>query len=149
RIRNPVQQMQEYQRFINQLQQDIARDTSLQKLFNVVTERKDFNLKALDTVVTRWQKLPLVYDDKGQVKEYTEKEKKERKGKAPKLPGDTAEWKDVEVGQEVKVTVTSKKSTAAKDKKDPDKKDADKKDPDKDKKDADKEKKDPDKDKKE
>src|SRR5262249_46907108 len=43
RIRNPVQQMQEYQRFINQLQLDIARDTSLQKLFNIVTERKNFN----------------------------------------------------------------------------------------------------------
>jgi hypothetical protein len=115
RIRNPAQQMQEYQNFLNRIQQQSG--PNFNALFKVITDRKEFNLQGTDKTIVRWAKLPTEYDEKGNAKEYTEKEKKELKGKDPKLPGYRAELKDLEVGQYVKITVSSKKPSA-KDKKD-------------------------------
>jgi hypothetical protein len=122
RIRNPYQQMQEYQNFLNRIQQQAG--TNFNNLFKVVTDRKEFNLQGTDKTVVRRAKLPVEYDEKGNLKEYTEKEKQEKKGKDSKLPGYQAEFGNLEVGQLVKITVSMKKPSskdkteAPKDKKD-------------------------------
>jgi hypothetical protein len=109
RIRDPYRQMQEYQNFLNRIQQQAG--TNFNALFKVVTDRKEFNLQGTDKTIVRLAKLPVVYDEKGNVKEYTEQEKKEKKGKDSKLPGYQAEFANLEVGQVVKITVSSKKPT--------------------------------------
>jgi hypothetical protein len=128
RIRDPYRQMQEYQNFLNRIQQQAG--TNFNALFKVVTDRKEFNLQGTDKTIVRLAKLPVVYDEKGNVKEYTEQEKKEKKGKDSKLPGYEAVFGNLEVGQLVKITVSSKKPTPK-----------DKSDSPREKKDADKEKK--------
>jgi hypothetical protein len=106
---------------------------------------------------------PLQFDEKGNRKKYTAEELKEFKGDTPeeqKMVGFKADFADLRVGDNAKVTLSywranKKKETESpgeKDKKDADKKDSDKKDADKkaedkkeEKKDADAEKKDADK----
>jgi len=62
-----------------------------------------------EVVVRRWE-LPKVYDDKGNLKEYTSKERKELRGKDLKVPGYAATWDDVQFGQKVKLYLKSKKA---------------------------------------
>jgi len=131
----PAHRAQRLQEFYTHLQKKYAN------LFDVKTDRKDFDLDAIDKIVVRWKELPTEYDEKGNVKEYTPKELKERRGKDSKVPGYSAEWADLRVGQEVQVYVTTPKKKAktttkepAKDKKDEPVKDK-KDEPAKDKKD--------------
>jgi hypothetical protein len=101
--------------------------------FIVVTNTKDFDLEIQEKVVYRKLILPFEYDDTGNVKTYTEKEKAELRGDDKTKPGYTAKLEEFQPGQEVKLYLTP-----------PKKKDKDKekdKDPDADKdKDKDKEK---------
>ena len=78
--------------------------------FQPAVAYKDVDAEATEDVVVRRAKLPVQYDDKGNVKEYTEKEKKELRGKDPKIPGYAALWADVQTGQQVKLYLKSKKA---------------------------------------
>jgi hypothetical protein len=78
--------------------------------FRPAVAYKDVEAEATEDVVVRRAKLPVQYDDKGGVKEYTEKEKKELRGKDPKIPGYAALWADVQTGQQVKLYLKSKKA---------------------------------------
>jgi hypothetical protein len=78
--------------------------------FRSAVAYKDVDAEAIEDVVVRRSTLPVQYDDKGNVKDYTEKEKKELRGKDPKVPGYAALWADVQTGQQVKLYLKSKKA---------------------------------------
>jgi hypothetical protein len=71
---------------------------------------KDVDPQGTEDILVRRSKLPVQYDDRGNVKEYTEKEKKDLRGKDPKVPGFAALWADVQTGQKVKLYLKSKKA---------------------------------------
>ncbi len=77
--------------------------------FRTAVAYKDVIAEPTDQVTVRRSKLPPQYDDKGNVKPYTEKEKKELRGKDPKIPGYAALWADVQTKQKVKLYLKSKK----------------------------------------
>jgi hypothetical protein len=120
---NPVLRMQRLQQIVAQAQALPLQGPPGASPYRVATAYKDFDAEAIDDVVVRRLKLPMEYDDKGNVKEYTEKEKKELRGNDPKKPGYAATWDDVQLGQKVKLYLTTKKKTAAKAKADKAKKD--------------------------
>ena len=70
-------------------------------------------LMTIDDLKVRTQEPPVAYDEKGNKKKYTAKEKKELKGD-PKLPGYTAGFEDLKVNQIVEVWLVYKKSDKTK-----------------------------------
>jgi hypothetical protein len=86
--------------------------------FMVVTTTKDFDLEIQEKAVYRKLSLPFEYDDTGNVKTYTDKEKAELRGTDKSKPGYTAKFEELQAGQELKLYLTppSKKAPAAKDK---------------------------------
>jgi hypothetical protein len=114
KTKNPTQRAMKLQQLMLRIQSMPIQDVS--KLFKTKKGRKDFDLVAIEDVKVRVKKLPVRYDEKGNVQEYTAKEKKELKGKDPNLPGYTAEWDNVSNGQTVKVYLKAKKKKPAKDK---------------------------------
>ena len=77
--------------------------------FRTAVAYKDVTAEPTDNVMVRRSKLPPQYDDKGNVKPYTDKEKKELRGDDPKIPGYAALWADVQKKQKVKLYLKSKK----------------------------------------
>jgi hypothetical protein len=73
----------------------------------------DYDIIPIDECPTRRLRLP-TKDEDGKPKTYSEKEKKELKGDDPKLPGYTASWDNLKVGQTCQVTL-SRKRTDSKD----------------------------------
>src|SRR5438309_671433 len=59
----------------------------LQSLFNVKYDHRRFEVEMATNVEVRTLFLPAAYDDMGNLKDYTEKEKKELKGPNPSVPG--------------------------------------------------------------
>jgi hypothetical protein len=80
------------------------------KLFR--TKEIDVELRAADNVKVRSEFLPTEYDDKGNLKKWTEKEKKALKGNS-KLPGYPAEYDALRPGQGVKIYLAKALSKAA------------------------------------
>jgi hypothetical protein len=113
RITDPGKRLRRLQR-LAQLEAKFARGQA--KASKVTTARKDFNLQAIEEVKVRLMQLPVEYDDKGHVKKYTAKEKKELRGKDLTLPGYTGSWDQVSAGQTVKVYLLPKKKKPAADK---------------------------------
>jgi hypothetical protein len=115
RTRDPIQRAQKMQRLAADIERQQAQQTqqAARQANNTVTVHKDFDLDAAADAKVRRQDPPVQYDDKGNVKKYTEKELKELKGPDTKLPGYAADWSDLKVGQMVKITLTK-----AQDKKD-------------------------------
>lgn len=92
--------------------------------FQLKTDHKTIDFELADNVVVRTMILPEVFDEKGNIKQYTEEEKKALKGKNPNLPGYEAKIDDIKQGQTVTVTlshVTPKKPAAKEGDKDADK----------------------------
>jgi hypothetical protein len=128
--RNPgeyLRRMQQMTNEINKLQaQAIQQGFKPQNSpFKMVVEKKDVDFHTADGVKVRALTLPIKFDDKGDIKKYTEDEKKQLRGKDASLPGYEAKLEDLKTGQFIKVTLARHKE---------DKKDADK---DKDAKDKD------------
>jgi hypothetical protein len=115
----------DYQRAMQRISQDMARlqqqvaqqmyqagtatfDPNNQP-FIVVTNTKDFDLEVQDKVVYRKLILPVEYDDTGNIKKYTEKEKAELRGDDKTKPGYTAKLEEFQAGQEVKLYLTPPK----------------------------------------
>jgi hypothetical protein len=85
----------------------------------------NFDLKSADNLKVRLTKLPVVLDDKGKPKKYTQKERDALKGPDRNLPGYQSEFGNLKTGQKVKVTLSKKKEAPRPSSKD---KDADKDD---------------------
>src|SRR5262249_3501725 len=111
-----------------------------QSPFNVKLDRRTVEVEMATNVEVRTVFLPAAYDDMGNLKEYTEKEKRELKGPNPSAPGYKSDLSALQAGQKVRVTLAKVREKseapaepAKKDveKEDPEKKDAEKKDPEK------------------
>ncbi|HZZ78281.1 MAG TPA: hypothetical protein VFE62_07170 [Gemmataceae bacterium] len=74
--------------------------------FITVTATKDFDLDIEDKATYRKLNLPFEYDDAGNVKTYTDKEKAELRGTDKTKPGYTAKFEELHAGQEVKLYLT-------------------------------------------
>jgi len=111
--RSREQQMQPYQHLqqaVANLQRQMTQaqmhpNQNQQSPFKVVTDHKDVEFQVSDTVQVRTELLPSVYDEKGEVKKYTDEEKKQLKGKRTDLPGYEGKIDDLKVGQLVTVTL--------------------------------------------
>lgn len=111
-----------------------------QNPFKVVVTHKNYDLDVPADAVIRSMQPPDAYDDKGNPKKYTATELKQLKGDDPKLPGYTADFNNLKMGQVVKIHFGKKKDpvkakdkdAAAKDKDAPKEKDVAAKDKDKD-----------------
>ena len=77
--------------------------------FKTVMTKKDYDLEVQDEVVVRKTFLGIEYDDTGNLKQYSEKEKAELRGNDKSKPGYAAKFDDVQPGQEVKVYLTPSK----------------------------------------
>lgn len=119
-LRNPWRAAQELQQLQAQAQRQAAG------AFKTVNAHKDFELEAVEDVKVRTMHLPVVYDDKGQPRKYSDKELRELKGPDTRLPGYQADFDGLKPGQTVKLTLTRKKPDAAKDKEAPKEDDKDK-----------------------
>jgi hypothetical protein len=112
--RNPgeyLRRMQQMTNEINKLQaQAIQQGFKPQNNpFKNVTEKKDVDFHTADGVKVRELTLPVRFDDKGEIKKYTEDEKKQMKGKDASLPGYEAKLEDLKAGQTIKVTLARHK----------------------------------------
>jgi len=96
---------------MQQLEADILfqQTRAINRSFKIVNEHKEFDLTSRDKVIVRLLELPAEYDDKGNLKKYSAAELKELKGKNPDLPGYTADFSKLQVGQTVRVTLAKPK----------------------------------------
>jgi len=78
--------------------------------FITVSTFKDYTLDLQDKVVVRKLFLPSEFDDTGNLKSYSEKEKEELRGKDRTKPGYTAKIDEATTGQEVKLSLTAPKN---------------------------------------
>lgn len=120
RIRNPIQQQQRlaaYQIRLQQFQLQVAAAQAQGPKVNTKTiaHTKELDFDFVPEPKVARANLPMEYDDKGKVKEYTEAEKK--KLRSPDLAGYTAKFEDLEPGQTVKLYLAKPKP--AKKKNDP------------------------------
>jgi hypothetical protein len=109
-IQNPMQQLrkvQQLQNQINRLQQQM-----LAKL-KYKTNYKEIELQPADKFEVRWQKPKVEFDNKGNVKEYTQEELKQLKGNDPDKVGYAGVLEDLADGQYVKVYLVPAKKPAA------------------------------------
>jgi hypothetical protein len=83
--------------------------------FTIKTEKKQFDLEAVDDVRVRIAKLAVEVDDKGKPKRYSDQELRERKGPDPSLPGYTSNFEQLKAGQVVKIKLGRSKPAKAKD----------------------------------
>src|SRR6266542_2914397 len=110
-IKNPTTRAQRlqswqlrYSQWQNRYQTFLSKN---QTQYKTVTHAKDYELDIdVDVKVAR-QNLPVEYDDKGNIKEYTKEELKKMRDKD--LPGYTAKFEDVQPGQTVKLYVAAPK----------------------------------------
>src|SRR5947209_721562 len=81
--KNPVKRQQKLNTIALEIQQLQARAPAGVNAYRTAVAYKDFEVEVPEDVVVRRLNLPLEYDDKGNVKEYTEKEKKALRGSDP------------------------------------------------------------------
>jgi hypothetical protein len=108
-IQNPKQQLRKVQQLqtqINRLQQQILTKTKFQ------TKYKEIELLPTDKFEVRWQKPKVEFDNKGNVKEYTQEELKKLKGNDPNKVGYAGVLEDLADGQYVKLYLVSTKKPA-------------------------------------
>jgi hypothetical protein len=111
---------------INQLNAHVI-DIEKRKMNLYKKETANVEMEADDNTKVRTMLLPVEYDDKGKLKKFTPKELRELKGPNKKLPGYTADWENLAVGQTVEVFLPKQKKPKPKPKtKDKDKEDEDK-----------------------
>jgi hypothetical protein len=121
RTKDPVQRAEKMRRLAAEMEREQQQAARQNNAVHTTTEHKGFDLDAVADAQVRRQDPPVQYDEKGNVKKYTDKELKELKGPDTKLTGYAADWTDLKVGQMVKITLT--KAQDKKDNKDKDKTD--------------------------
>jgi hypothetical protein len=117
RIRNPLQQQQRMQQLMARMQLQQFKGMNLKNLpqnnpFKVVTSFKEYELEPVGDVKVARSQMGVVYDDKGNVKQYTPEELK--KLRDPVMPGYKAKFEEVEPGMTVKFYLTAIKSSGQK-----------------------------------
>jgi hypothetical protein len=80
--------------------------------FITIVNTKDFDLEVQDKVVYRKMILPLEYDDTGNIKTYSDKEKADLRGDDKTKPGYIAKLDEILPGAEVKLSLTPPKKKA-------------------------------------
>jgi hypothetical protein len=114
--RNPGQQQQRMQTFMNRYQQFVQRAQQLgySQLgkYKTIPHYKEFDFDVAPDLKVARAKLPMEYDDKGNIKEYTKEELK--KMRDPNMPGYTAKIEDLQAGQQVKLYLGKPKKTKKK-----------------------------------
>jgi hypothetical protein len=103
------QAAQEMQREMQRQAQRMAENAKRGGPFKVESSGKSYEFAVRDEVIVRRMTLPFLYDDKGNVKQYTEKEVAKLKGTNPKLPGYQAKLEDLEPGHMVKLYIQAPK----------------------------------------
>jgi hypothetical protein len=116
---------QQYAQFYAQASKAAKLDPNNMPFITVVNT-KDFDLEVQDKVVYRKMVLPIEYDDTGNIKTYTDKEKAELRGDDKTKPGYAAKLDEIMPGAEVKLSLTPPKKKAKDKDKDADKDDKDK-----------------------
>src|SRR5437588_7848100 len=113
KIKNPLQRAQKLQQLVAKAEryQVQAALNPGQNPFKVVVTHQKYDLDVPADAVIRSMQPPEAYDDKGNPKKYTAAELKELKGDNPKLPGYTADFNTLKMGQIVKVHFGKKKDT--------------------------------------
>jgi hypothetical protein len=112
-ITNPQKQAKKLQQIQNQMAKLQQR---IQNNVKYTLRYKEFELLPTEKFEVRWQKPKTVFDDKGNVKEYTKEELKKLKGDDPNKVGYDGAVEDLTAGQYVKVfLVPDKKKPAPKD----------------------------------
>jgi hypothetical protein len=106
---NPYQRQQLTVQLLQKVQQ-----LNQQKLYDVKTVQKNIELRAADEVKVRTLQPPVDYDDKGNLKKYTQKELNELRGPNKNLPGYTGEFESLRQGQIVKIYLSKKDANFAK-----------------------------------
>ena len=104
-----IRWQQQYQQFVTKYYQTLMKMYSNPNNmpFVVVTNTKDFDLAIEDKAVYRKLNLPFEYDDTGNVKTYTDKEKADLRGSDKSKPGYTAKYEDLQAGQDVELFLTA------------------------------------------
>jgi hypothetical protein len=118
---------------LNRLYQDMANFQNRQWNFYSIKEKEqNIDVELIDDAKVRLNSPPAVFDEKGNVKQYTPAELKELKGN-DNLPGYPGERDNLRNGQTVLVTFGYKQAVKKPDaeKKEPEKKEPEKKDPEK------------------
>jgi hypothetical protein len=78
--------------------------------YRITYINRDVDLQATDEMKVRTLNPPVEFDEKGKPRKYTAKELKEMRGPDRKLPGYTADFESLKIGQIVRVTVARRKS---------------------------------------
>jgi hypothetical protein len=102
RERNPWQRQQQMVQFMREAQQAPGN------LFTVKEVQQDVKAGAADDMKVRLAQPPEAFDDKGNLRKYTDKELKELKGTDSSLPGYTGALDDLKNNQLVLVTLARK-----------------------------------------
>jgi hypothetical protein len=99
---------QQYRQFMTRYYQAMAKSkTNPNNMpFIIVTNTKDFDLPIEDNAVYRKLNLPFEYDDTGNVKKYTDKEKADLRGSDKSKPGYTAKFEELQAGQDLELFLT-------------------------------------------
>ena len=108
--RNPVTRQKEMIGLIREVQR---MQVNQQNLFHIKEVKKDVEVVPADDVKVRTLQPPVVYDDKGYPKKYTQDELKAMRGDG-KLPGYGSDLDSVQPGQVVIAYLARKKPGAAK-----------------------------------
>jgi hypothetical protein len=112
KAKTPEQQLQRLQQFQLRVQALQAADAQQQlnaaldprnNPFKTVTSSVEFQLRVADDVRVARLTLPIEYDDKGNVVEYTPEQLKKKRD--PKMAGYTAKFEDLQAGQLVRFSV--------------------------------------------
>jgi hypothetical protein len=115
RARNPrdaMRRMQELQRDMAQLQIQIARlgGNAQQAPFKVVTKKQEYEVATDDNTKVLFTTPPIAFDEKGNVKKYTDAELKELRD--PKLPYYKGTFDQLRPGHLVKITLGKPAATS-------------------------------------
>jgi hypothetical protein len=118
RIRNPLQRAQRLQQLA--VENERYALTHGHSPVKVVTQAKSYDLELGDAVKVRLTQPPPQYDEKGNLKKYTDKELREMRGTDANLPGYAGDTNSLKAGQIVKVTFGKPKAAPADKEKDKD-----------------------------
>jgi len=116
-------QMQYQNQYMKQVNQAVKNaNNPNNEPFRVVHNMKDYEFDLQEKIEIRKTFLPTSFDDTGNIKEYTEKEKAELRGDDKTKPGYSAKMEEVTNGTQAKFTLVPSK-TKKKEEKDKDAKD--------------------------
>jgi len=111
---NPIQrqmQMQQLQMQMQKLQQGPQNTNPNNQPYRTAHTYKDYDFELSEKLHVRKMFLEQEYDDKGNLKTYTEEEKSKLKGKDSSRPGYIAKLEDVQPNQKIKIYLAMPRKT--------------------------------------